>query len=1176
VGEESEGERVSKLTIREISPIGLYGFLPGELKLAGLTEGLNVVYGRNGSGKSTLARAIRLALRPSECEIGVQVEVSGSLGSGASKGLLHRQSAPILGTPPDRPQDYFLDVVEMLNGLSSSGKDDDRDYLSQILGEGVRLSLVYKAPDAKTYRGALVARDEWHKRRKSGQAIGPKEQRARELENEISAAEAADGLARALEGAVELENLEKEARTLAQEMKGLEETYPGIENQTENAFGAVQNALALLKTAIRAEEERRDELFKVVRDGKKPQEQLSLAESEQLTKCVEEVAEVTGKINELARRLAEQEQAAETALRQIRHVADDAPVTDAALTADELQSLSVLAQRDDAVRQKRELKAAIDRAAAAWQQRIEKLQPAPTRQPQPDGQKHQLSDSVGILIQWLQAEPTLEGTAVQGQVGNLRLALAVTASLVVVLLLPLEPALRLGAGVLAAAVIAYTFFTAGKLSNLEAPRLSNASRERLNVEQHLGSPATVSTVVERLRTLFHEHERAIHEDALEREKGKMSHEIEIARHQAREVELRNVLAFLESDAKQVGWTESDIEAWKTEIEAWKTKFGLNVATPLQLEVIAAAYGRWTEAVDAQKRTSSNLDTARRSLADARTRIDAIYEAYGYERKKEIEAEGCVGSFRDWFKFSKEHDDALGTYRDRRDEFDRAVTACGGQGEGEPEARIDYLKARAEQAKTYQEYLTKSKDVKREIERKSIDAERLAQAADEFPFLDLEGRLDHYRLRSETLRDLRQEKDKLEWDVDAFKQLNDVADAERRYGEEMLKLQTRCLSLQADAINDEIVRALQERVKDSAPDLVKRANEHLYGVQEEDRPGFTDYRYSLQLDSALKGELGPLKIRDHQRHLTQTFSHLNTSGKVHVILALRLALIDQHETAGGQGAIRYPLIVDELMAVSDSAATEALAHALKLISESRQVIAFTNQRDDVRALKAAAGEVCNIVSIGRDSDWNEDEEAHAVEEPVRDAPTRLSLSTHINHHSPKVLFPEEPDAGNYHTVEEYIRALGLKAGSKRRLRDLVEEARRLLGGRRSPLQWADIAEQPWAMKAYEERLRHLLVVCRNDGRQFYEALSTALNSKDRLVRVRGENVMFNDSNMTFSRFRAENVQEFHKFFQGEGERFICNFGTKESLIEDLRRHLRPSEDVSLLDATAELLSPLLED
>lgn len=87
------------------------------------------------------------------------------------------------------------------------------------------------------------------------------------------------------------------------------------------------------------------------------------------------------------------------------------------------------------------------------------------------------------------------------------------------------------------------------------------------------------------------------------------------------------------------------------------------------------------------------------------------------------------------------------------------------------------------------------------------------------------------------------------------------------------------------------------------------------------------------------------------NLVQKTGELSTGTRVHLALSIRLAVIEQSETDGN----RFPLFLDEVMASSDQDARNAIAGALKEISQERQVIVLTNQPDEVNLLKKVIGE-----------------------------------------------------------------------------------------------------------------------------------------------------------------------------------------------------------------------------
>jgi hypothetical protein len=123
----------------------------------------------------------------------------------------------------------------------------------------------------------------------------------------------------------------------------------------------------------------------------------------------------------------------------------------------------------------------------------------------------------------------------------------------------------------------------------------------------------------------------------------------------------------------------------------------------------------------------------------------------------------------------------------------------------------------------------------------------------------------------------------------------------------------------------------------SPVLVNSARSRLLQISRQ--------RYRLDVvesgDPALGGVV---TVVDNARGGTPyELNKLSSGARVHVSLAVRLAVIEDMERTSGK---RAPLILDEVQAVSDPEARQLIAEALKLIAEERQVIVFTNQPEEV--------------------------------------------------------------------------------------------------------------------------------------------------------------------------------------------------------------------------------------
>lgn len=97
-----------------------------------------------------------------------------------------------------------------------------------------------------------------------------------------------------------------------------------------------------------------------------------------------------------------------------------------------------------------------------------------------------------------------------------------------------------------------------------------------------------------------------------------------------------------------------------------------------------------------------------------------------------------------------------------------------------------------------------------------------------------------------------------------------------------------------------------------------------------------------------------EVLDGELHITDTQTggasytpgQLSTGTRVHLALAARLAVIETTETAG----IRFPLFLDDILAVSDPEARRALRGAVREIQNGRQVFLLTSRPEDIGDLK----------------------------------------------------------------------------------------------------------------------------------------------------------------------------------------------------------------------------------
>lgn len=162
--------------------------------------------------------------------------------------------------------------------------------------------------------------------------------------------------------------------------------------------------------------------------------------------------------------------------------------------------------------------------------------------------------------------------------------------------------------------------------------------------------------------------------------------------------------------------------------------------------------------------------------------------------------------------------------------------------------------------------------------------------------------------------------------------------------------------------------------------------------------FTGGRYAFEADSQGNNQLGGAVVVDRERGLKQGFGQLSNGAKVHAVLAVRLGAIDQEEG----DRVRHPILLDEVLAVSDPESSRALAGALAVLAKERQVIVFTNQPEDVSLLAQADPDaVVHPLGGGLGAPV---EPTALPASPRGRGPGRFRLDKAVGSHHPSALWP----------------------------------------------------------------------------------------------------------------------------------------------------------------------------
>ncbi len=125
-------------------------------------------------------------------------------------------------------------------------------------------------------------------------------------------------------------------------------------------------------------------------------------------------------------------------------------------------------------------------------------------------------------------------------------------------------------------------------------------------------------------------------------------------------------------------------------------------------------------------------------------------------------------------------------------------------------------------------------------------------------------------------------------------------------------------------------------KENQPVLLSRSNEILAQI--------SDGKY--QIDILSQGNNPQFQAIDTQRGIKLSLSELSSGTRIHFLLALRLASIEEQEDSGRFWSM--PLLADELLANSDEERSEAIIKILLDFSRrKRQIFYFTAQEDELQ-------------------------------------------------------------------------------------------------------------------------------------------------------------------------------------------------------------------------------------
>lgn len=551
--------------------------------------------------------------------------------------------------------------------------------------------------------------------------------------------------------------------------------------------------------------------------------------------------------------------------------------------------------------------------------------------------------------------------------------------------------------------------------------------------------------------------------------------------------LRGAASALRDAQEQADTANTVLTAAKEKLTAFYHRFGW---APAEEPVTAKArFARWFAATAAARQAENELERARanesqftQALQAAGDAICQLCHRYDFAANP-ADARQQTGAFRDWFDATRRMDAADTAVERTKDELARAL-----EENGIPVALNDQVLSdedrralcrrraaavvpalRAAQS-TREKELESARNVRRQVAwTKLFGRLGLEQAPSIESVREAKTRLD---AMADAANVLQQEITKTRTLIAEAEKANDLSGAQQAMNRAVADLDAWLQRKQDELASECVIESIGEAVRrEATPTIVASADRHMLSL--------TGGRYA-DLDAAN----GDVRVVDMlENRVPKTVAQLSTGTRVHLALALRLAVIEAAEANQGYA---FPLLLDEVMATSDPDASKAIATALRTIATGRQIILFTNQPDDLAVLREVFGEGLQIRTLSRTA-------IPTAIPPIRPpelvtqqpADSRLPMESAVSQWPPSLL--EELLEGidtSHRTVHEAVQG-----GSARERNAAVVGAAEAVRRRVSPacrrLRWADLREQKWITQVFRERVEAVLVDANGDAREFLD-------------------------------------------------------------------------------------------
>ena len=882
----------------------------GALVVDGLGAGVNLLHGPNGAGKTTTARVMQELLWPGQTRLD-RPAVSGRFALAGQAWEVAIDAARVRwwcdGVPSEegpalgaaaRQRSYCIALAQLLQEQERG--DDVAEQVARIMRGGLDLEAARKRLGVgQSPPGRSIRRDELNEANKAVDAAWQRQREVIELDR----------------GREELEQRIAEAEAAARELDRLRtaidhrqehEACAAIEAQ----LGALPAALAKLRgdeleraRAIHAErvehEAARDKQRQREVDARDKLAEDDLPEGEPRR---ERVAALRASCQEAGRYHQEVVSASQRLASAEARVADAASVLAEHVTEQQLAALArvQVTELGEVAREAEEL--------SARRRAVEARLGEPAEAP---ADVETLEAGIRALSQWLSVEPGAGRGGWRDALPGL-VASAVVLSLALVLAVGVHPAWG-ALALVGAALIAWQLGAARGGATDDRP-----AHARAFARLGLAEPASW------------------HAEAVQQRLHELAGEVVTARLAAQRQLLR----------EQALREQEELNQQQTKLDercaALEGQLGIKLPAldrPAWLATLATRLAQWQQATHDRLAVDAVLRGARERYDEVVQRVNNELASFGYERSAHHEA--LAAHVEDLEQRRQRRDELRGEALDARRRLDEEIQPTLERLDEQERQLFAALGLEHGDVTTLQrwgEQLAEYRRLHGELNEKAAVRDHHARALADRPEL-LEQPLDELRRQRDErqklvdeLEALRAELARRNLRIEQAKQGHDLTDA---LAHRQSQVAAGC-ALRERECRLAVGELLLDHVRDAGareaqPQVLRRADAHVRS--------FTGHRLGLALDQ--RREPPAFVARDLLRGRRRPLEELSSGERIQVLMAVRLAFIEHHET------VKLPLVLDEALGNSDDERAAAIIDAVVSIArERRQVFYLSAQHDEV--------------------------------------------------------------------------------------------------------------------------------------------------------------------------------------------------------------------------------------